>query len=421
MKNFKFIIALIFSLSSLFTSFADESIDNWKYYKEIEHNNKNLYKSFFLDEEIYRYSENDLADIRIVNEKNEFIPYYIYNKYLQNRNESLIEYQSKRVHSYVDSKENKKYMDFQITPEDSSTDIIANKIFLNIDRDNFFKKIEIYGSYDNVKWEFIKDDEIYRVNELENLNVTFNNVYKYTYYKIIFLDDIENTVIDNLKLIYSANEVSYDEYKVIKKAHYTLESDNEKNDTIIYINNENNLKIQDIEIISNDNFKRKYFIYFKDINQEEFKQFDSGEIYQIDLESFKARKTNIGVDIYQGFKTYPQVIKIIINNKDNEPINISDIKISYLVDKIVFKGDGSSKYKILFGNSDVHMPSYDINSYKNHIENETQESCHLLNLVEQKVIEEKPQKEINYNLIFNITITVISLLLIIIIIRKIKF
>lgn len=91
------------------------------------------------------------------------------------------------------------------------------------------------------------------------------------------------------------------------------------------------------------------------------------------------------------------------------------------MDKIVFKGDGTNSYKILFGNIDAHRPSYDIEAYKDHIENEDQELCTLLNIVKRDINEKKTDKEINYNLILNITIVVISILLVLIIIKKIKF
>lgn len=421
MKRIILIILSVVFLSFTYTCFAVDDIGSWKYYKEIKHEDKNLYKSFFLDEEIYRYSKNHLSDIRIANEKNEFIPYYIYNEYIHNSIESLIEYNSKQVHSHIDNKSNRKFIDFQVISKDENVDILGSKIILNIDRNNFFKKVEIHGGYDNVKWDFIKEDNVYKINDLEKLDIQLNNVFKYTYYRIVFLDDVEDTVIDDLKLIYNNKEITYNEYTSTKKADYQIEADDKEKNTIIYLNNENNLRIKDIEIISSDDFKRKYSIFYRNDNQEEFKQFGSGEVYQIDLKSFKATKTNISLDRHQNYKPYPKFIKIVINDNDDNPINIDNIKISYLVDKIVFKGDGSNNYKILFDNKDAHKPSYDIESYKDHIENEDQEICRLLSIVEQNDNEKKTEKEINYNLILNITIVVISILLVIIIIRKAKF
>lgn len=421
MKKIKFISVLIFIFSFIFTSFADESIDNWKYYKEIKHNNESSYKSFYLAENIYKYSKNDLSDIRIINEKNEFIPYYLYNKYLHNANESLIGYESKQVHSHIDSKENKKYIDFQIVSESKTTDIIGNRLSLTINSSNFFKKVEVYGGYDNIEWDFIKEDELYRINESQNLNIQLDRIYKYTYYRIVLLDDIEDTSIDNLELIYNNKEVIYHEYSTTKNANYEVDLDKEENDTIIYLYNENNLRIKDMEIISGDDFKRKYYIYFKGQNNEEFRQLDYGEIHQIDLKNFKARKTIISLDSYQYFDINPNIIKIVVKNNDNAPINIDNIKINYIVDKIVFKDTGSNEYRILFGNTDAHRPSYDIEAYKEHIEGEDQEVCQLQTIVTQKATEKKTGKEVNYNLILNITIASISLLLVFIIIRKVKF
>lgn len=421
MKRILFLVVSILMLSSLSISFADENIDNWRYHKEIKHEDTNLYKSLFLDEEIYRYSKNNLSDIRIVNEQNQYLPYYIYNEYINNSIESLIEHTSEQVHSHMDTKYNKKYIDFKVIPNDENIDILGSKIILDINKNNFLKKVEIYGGYDNIKWDFIKEDTVYRINDLEKLDIQLNNIFKYTYYRIIFLDDMENTIIDNLKLIYNHKEITYREYTDEKNAHYEIKVDSKEQNTIIYLNNENSLKLRDISIISKDAFKRKYSIFHRNNNQEEFKQFSSGEIYQIDLKNFKATKTNINLGGYENYQPYPASIKIVIYNNDDVPINIDNIKTRYLVDKIVFKGDGTNSYKILFGNMDAHRPSYDIEAYKDHIENEDQELCTLLNIVKRDIHEKKTDKEINYNLILNITIVVISILLVLIIIKKIKF
>lgn len=421
MKKLMIIIVSIFLFSSFITCFADEKIDDWKYYKEIEHDDKNLYKSFFLDEEIYKYSKNDLSDIRIINEKNEYVPYYIYSKYLNDFNESIIEYKSKQVHSHIDSKKNKKYIDFKITQHDENVDILGNKLILNIDNSDFFKNIEIYGSYDNIKWDFIKEDEVYRINDLEKLDIQLSSIFKYTYYRIVFLNDVENTTINDLKLIYNNKEITYDNYITTKNADYQIEVNNNEKNTTIYLNNKNKLRIQDIEIISSDDFKRRYYIYYKNENKEDFKLAASEAIYQIDLETFKATKTNINLHRYKNHQDLPKTMKIVIDNEDNNPIAIDNIKMNYLVDKIVFKDDGSSKYKIIFGNENVHRPSYDIEAYKDHIENEDQEICNLSSITQQNTSKNETKKNINYNLILNITIIMISIILVIIIIRKIKF
>ncbi|WP_099188280.1 hypothetical protein [Tepidibacter mesophilus] len=274
-----FIVMLFFSINI----FADENIHDWRFSKEIYHNSDNEYKSFLLDEEVYRYSKYDLSDIRIINQKNEFVPYYIFNKY------------SKKI----------KNADFDI--------------------------------------------------------------------------NIEN------------------------------------NDTVISINNKDNLNINDIKIISQDDFKRDYDIYYKNNKYKEFQNLDSGTIYRINLENHKEEKNNISLESFSNYYIKPDIIKIVIYNEDDRPIDIDGIQINYYVDKIVFKKDNSKKYKVLFESEYAQTPSYDIQSYKEYIEKENQEMCTLSKLIEKNM---KDNKKINYKLILNIVVILISLILVIVIMRK---
>ncbi|CAH2214048.1 hypothetical protein [Tepidibacter aestuarii] len=283
----KILVALICILFFSTNSFANENIDDWKFSKEIYHNNDNKYKSFLLDEEIYRYAKDDLLDIRIINDKNEFLPYYVVNKY------------SKKT----------------------------------------------------------------------------------------------------------------------KQADFNIKQEN--NDTIIIINNKDNLNINDIKIISQDDFKRNYDIYYKNNKYEEFQKIDYGNIYKINLENYKEEKNVIKSDLRAGYFLNPDSIKVVIHNKDDRPINIQDIQISYYVDKIVFKKDNRNEYTVLFGNKYSQIPSYDIQSYKDYIEKENQEICTLSNLTEENTKDKNEEdKKINYKLMLNIIVVLISLILVMVIMKK---
>lgn len=276
------IIMLFFSINI----FANKNIDDYRFSKKINYSYDNEYKSFFLDEEIYRYVKDDFSDIRIVNDENEFVPYYIFNKY------------SKKT----------KNADF-------------------------------------------------------NINI-------------------------------------------------------ENNDTVILINNKNHLDINDIKVISQDDFKRNYEIYYKNGKYEEFNKVDSGQIYRINLENHKEQKNNIMLDYFLKYHIKPDSIKIVIHNEDDRPININNIKINYYVDKVVFKKDDNKKYKVLFKREYSKTPSYDIQSYKNYIEKEDQEVCTLSNLIETNIKNKKENKQINYKLILNIVVILISLILVTVIMKK---
>ena len=68
----KIIIGLLFTIS--LQSFS------YDYFKEIEVDGNSKYKEFYITEDIYFKSKNDLGDIRILDNTGEEIPYVIEKK-----------------------------------------------------------------------------------------------------------------------------------------------------------------------------------------------------------------------------------------------------------------------------------------------------------------------------------------------------
>lgn len=409
MKKYVSIFSIIIFLLFNIISFAQEDVAGWRYYKEIEVLDKSEYKTFFLDKEVYKHSKNNLGDIRIINEKNEFVPFYIHNEYLAKREETKINYNANEILSFI--KENNQYTDFKIIPIKDDEDILGNQLIFDIIKDYFMKNVAVYGGYDSKKWEFIKNDYLYRTDTEEKLSINLDENYKYNYYRIVFLNDIQNTNIKGLNLVFDKKKVIYESYQ--KEENVEFKEKSEGRYTTIIIDNKDRLKINNIKINSKDDFKREYTLKCKDKDGEAI-MVGGGEIYQIKLKSFNIEESNINID----YPTIiPDTINIQINNQDNLPINIEDIKISYYTDKVVFKGT-KRKYKILFDNEFVRRPNYDIEDYKNYIEKEDQEICKISTLHEQENKSTEENKQINYKWILNIVIIFISIGMILLIIKK---
>lgn len=77
MKKFMMFLTFLLIFFINIKCFASEDINNWKFYKEINYTNNSRYKSFFINEQIYKNSKEDLSDIRIINDKNEFMNFII--------------------------------------------------------------------------------------------------------------------------------------------------------------------------------------------------------------------------------------------------------------------------------------------------------------------------------------------------------
>ncbi|SNS51728.1 hypothetical protein SAMN05446037_10121 [Anaerovirgula multivorans] len=406
---------LTFLLSSTINVFAVTQ-SQWKYSKEVYFENKEDVKAIYLDDEIYRHAKEDLSDLRLINEKSEFIPYYIYNRFLSTNKVEYTEYIGKEVLSFM--KDNDYYIDYEINSIKENMDVIGNKLNFNILKDSFYKEVQIFGSHDNKSWENIKSDIIYRVNDIEKLAISLDDTYKYLYYRIVSVNDTSGVAINNMSLEYDVNEAIYEEYKGFKKIDHKVEVNKESNETILNIHNRDRLRINSIRIISKDDFNRSYKLYITNGEGEKLKEVRKGEIYRLNLNQVKAENTSIQIGCTTGEFITSEHLQVVIKDRDDYPINIEGVEISYYIDKMVFKSNDTDKIHILFGNEEISKPHYDISTYIEEIEKVKQESTSLSDLVE-KVIEEKDQeKNFEFKWILNISVLLISGLLIILIIRK---
>ncbi len=409
---------LVLLMSSTISIFAD-SQNQWQYSKEVYFENQEEVKAIYLDEDIYRLAKEDLSDVRLIDEKNEFIPYYIYNRFLSASKVEYTEYKGKEVHTFM--KDNNYHIDFEISAIAENMDALGNSLKLDVVKDSFYKDLHIFGSYDNKSWESIKLDAIYRVNGIEKLTVSLDDTYKYLYYRIVSKNDTSGVAINSLSLVHDVDEAIYDEYKGLKKVDHRVEVNTEGKETIINIHNEDKLKIDSVRIATDGDFNRSYVLYITNEKGERLREAGRGEIYRLDLGQFKIENTSIQIAVNRESFIASEHLQVVIEDKDDYPISIKGIDISYYIDKMVFKSNDADKIHIIFGNAEATKPYYDINAYIEEIEKVKQESTTLAGLVVNE-IEEKPQeKSFEFKWLLNISVLLISGLLFIVIIRKSNF
>ncbi len=381
-----------------------------------------------LDNDIYRES-NNLSDIRIVNSKDEFVPYYIDSGYDETVTVEGNRYHGEKIAEFY--KNNDCHIDFKVDTSvegiddiddtDGIRDIVVNYIDINIDRSistgsgsgsgsgsGFARDIQIYGSYDSLKWDYIKDDNIYFIsNSNHKLTVSFGSELKYQYYKIVVLDNIgrDSTRIKNIEVYKEKEDKNKYLYELNRNIEYTLNSyvDNNtnKNKTDILLNNKDKLKIYNVNIEYEygevPHFHRNYLLYCDDsiVNGSYISDFNN---------TINIASRNI----------QDKQIKIEIDDGDDSPIKITGINIDYYVDRLVFNAKESEKYKILVGNSGVEEPHYDI-VYQKH-EHDAKEQVSLGGLIERGDFKESDTKD---KITLNVVVIITSIALAIIIISLI--
>lgn len=391
--------------------------DQWRFSKDVSYDNKEEVKSLDLVGDVYSRANSDLSDIRLINKAGDYVPYYIYNDYINSSLEEYVEYKSSQILSFT--KDAAYITDYQIEIESEDTDVIGNAIELGLPAEHFYKEIIVKGSHDNKKWDHITSDIIYIVNGQRKTKISLGGDRKYAYYRLISVDDTGDIPISYLSLTYDWKETSYEQREKTKPVDYKVEVDKETKQTIIRIHNKDRFRINNINLKSNDNFNRSYYVYGSYTDGEIRPLIASGMIYKFNLEDFDVEDQVIPLTIIGDGFVGREYIDIVIENQDDEPIDIESVSIDYHVDKLVFKTTDASGLKLLFGNNLAETPSYDISSYQLEIESMIHENATLSNFTENDVMV-IPEKEdpLDYKLILNIAVVVIAGLLGFVILKK---
>lgn len=276
---------------------------------------------------------------------------------------------------------------------------------------NFLKHIEIYGGYDGEKWSYIGKDYVFKEESREKNEIPLGKERKYTYYRIIILDNPEDIILSNMSL---SNHDAHSQWSsFIKKLQVDFNVKTDKNESVITVSNRQRLTVKQITLDVEENFQRGYRIYGENQNGVLLK---SGEIYNLQLENVKVSGTKVDLSNYP---ISMPIITIKIDNKDDRPLTIKSVTIEYYVDKLIFPNMGSTSYQLYFGNSKSIKPQYEIELQKVYIEKEQQDSCRLGDIQANKK-ELVNSSSINVKYLLNGIIVTVSILLIMLLTSKLN-
>jgi hypothetical protein len=367
----------------------------------IENKGEKKYKAIKLTPQIYNNIRGNSSDIMLYNNDNEVVPFFI-NSFVEKGTETKKTYEMKLINSFV--KDKFFFYDYVIKTSQSE-DITATSIEVQTDNNGFAKQLELWGGYDNISWEKVQDDILYKVDDSTKLSIVFNNTKKYTHYRFKLSNNLEKIAFTSVELNYN-NFTQRKEYFTDNITPEFTTEESEKR-TIIKITNLKNLKIDSITIESDSVFKRNV----------DFEDRKTKVLYNLAFENTNYRDMTIPLD---GYKVTSDIAEMHIDNKDDRPIKISKIIVKYVVDEIIFDGSNAGNYTLRFGDNETQTPkNYDIESYKEQILNEGYD---VLNIKEIKIgLVTKPvESKADYKLIFNIVISVVAIIMGFIIFRRIK-
>jgi len=385
MKKINKIILFLFLITivQLFSS---------QYFKTIKITGKSAYKQFFLTEDIYENSKNNLGDIRIIDKNGKEIPYVIESGKEQEKHSEKIVARAK-IDEVLTKKDKMEFI-VKFNSDSSLKDIIGNRLEL-IPSKNFYTEYTLLGSNNGIDWEQVTSGEIYKTPDKSNLIIEFSEK-RYEFYKVVTPLDKGN-IFSEAILKLSNNEAG--KLKTVgKKLDYIVEQ--EGKNTILKIKSKF-LPLKNIVLDVNDEFQRNYTVRSGD------------NFYAEGIISKVGEKSNLIINL----ENVPKLSEIIveIQNGDNSPLKINEVTGNYVPDRIVFRATEGEDYKITFGDESLDKPEYDIAEFADSIKERDEVLVGKLEKSEGNNI----SKSKDYMVYYNVFIGFVVIVLIGFMVRKI--
>ena len=397
----KKISAVFLSVLLCVTVFSAFAADAPSYTATIKNSGEGRFKAVRLTPDIYNKTNSDLSDLRIKDSAGEPVPYFI-------RSDGGSEYETtgqshamSLINAYT--RDDSFYFDYVVSSIPTH-DIIATSIVFTTINTGFAKNIEVFGSYDNIHWEFVQNDSLYKIDNKEKLNIEFYNIQKYTHYRFKLANNLERISFDSVTLLY--NTTTQERIYFVEEILPAFSVEERDNTTYIYIEGLKNLRLADITINTDSMFQRMVSVPIG-INKELY-NLTFGDTTYTDTTLFFDRRIS-----------YDDTFELIIRNNDDRPINIIGIIARYYADDLVFENSGSDGYTLFFGaDNTLAAPVYDIERYKDEIIKEDIDRLEITEILFAEPIETPEPRD--YSLFFNIAIITVAAVLGVILLLKLK-
>jgi hypothetical protein len=317
-----------------------------------------------LPAEIRSYSKEELGDFRILDSKEIEVPYYILQT---NKEVTSSSFSESKILSKTVVPKSKTIIVFE-NPKTSIAEIV-----LSITNSDVTKPYSISGSNDQKEWFGLVNNSM--LNGLENSEDT--SVFKtisvpltsYRYLKIDF-NDKKTLPINVLKIGFFNNKTSNPQIEEIFPKNTQITQFASLKKTRIQVSFHNPQIVNQISFhITNPNlFQRNARIFLnkkKSTNQKE-------TIYPEILSNFE-----LNSDTKNTFNI-PQIFEkecfIEIENRDNPPLTLAKIKFFQKQIAVIADLKANEKYTIQTGNPKLPAPEYDLENFRNSIDNNLPEA-----------------------------------------------
>jgi len=361
------------------------------YIAKIGINGENRYNAVRLTPQIYNVSNRGLSDVLIKDGAGENVPYFI-NSGVRSVAAATESYPMELINSYV--KDDNFYFDYRLAAPGTG-DTVATSIEFTTNSTNFAKTAAVFGSYDDIHWEYIQSDNLYAVGGVAKLKIEFQEPQKFTHYRLELDNNLERISFNTADIVYSIEMIEETYFIETFIPEFSVEYGDRI--TNIIIEGLKNLRLSDVTIETDSMFKRTAASsagFYK-------------EIYNLTLNDETYADTTIPLDWYI---SPDKAFTVTISDGDDKPINVNRIIVRYYADDVVFEGKSGEAYTLVFGRDSVlSAPVYDVERYKNEILSGEVDKASINEIIYAAGETRAPERD--YRMAFNAMIIIVTLLL----------
>ncbi|MEA2041521.1 MAG: hypothetical protein U9N85_03075 [Bacteroidota bacterium] len=321
--------------------------------------NSGFYK-IFLSPEVTSKLQYNFPDIRLWNSSSEEIPFvFEVEKKMKNKDSVVFLTVLKNKHKALKSHT-------EVLIENDSLKTMANFAFLT-DNIGVRKWIKLVGSYDKKEWYIIKDNfPVQTMNsDSSKSEILINNIpeSQFKYYKVFFYD-YNNTAVNIYSSYTYISDMAQENYVELPQPTIShLDTLNRTNVVLTFDDS------QFIDRLKLNVQGPKYFLRsavlskIRDVGEE------AGGMYydQIEKEIKIGSELSNTVNLSQ-YKA--KQVKLTIDNRDNQPLRITDVKAYQQRTYIVAYLAAGKSYQLMFSDNQAEFPVYDLEYFTSKIPEE---------------------------------------------------
>ncbi len=226
-------------------------------------------------------------------------------------------------------------------------------IVLTVKRTSANRNITLSGSDDNKHWYVISENynPEYTISQPDSRSLYFP-LSSYRYFQItLFGKDL--LPIDIEKTGVFSNKITAPQYSEIPLSYHLTQKDSNNKKSYIKISFDEANPIERIRLKLNAKYYKRHLSIYNSL--------DNMPLCDTVISSFNGEYPTINLSCKE------KALWMVMDNEDNSPLKINEINFDQLNRSLVAYLDSSKKYQLYFGDSTLALPSYDIASFKDSI------------------------------------------------------